>query len=43
MNKFWEWTLAPAAPWKFWMPQSGAIGGMLAGVALGLVGLWVFA
>ncbi len=30
------WWFKPAKPWQFWMPQSGAIGGLILGTAIAL-------
>lgn len=38
MQKIKEWARTPAAWHEFWMPQSGAIGGVM----LGLI-IWLYA
>ena len=37
MNAFVKWLHKPAKPWQFWLPQSGAMGGLINGVVISSV------
>lgn len=32
-----RWRRKPAAPWQFWLPQSGILGGFIGGAVLALI------
>jgi hypothetical protein len=38
----WQWWIEPAEWWEFWMPQSGAIGGVIAGISFNALAWGVY-